>query len=294
MAQGVIQASDLERAAERRQARGGPLADSLLALRLVTLEQLNAVLQMTPPALPGSVAETGIGRRALLALLLKTLHNGGADNIPALAGQLRLSSSVVGSVVEEAIEQKLLKVTGSNGRTTMPVLTYSFTEPGREAVGEALQRSRYVGPAPVSLQSYIDQANRQRLRNERAKRDRIPRRSTISWSRASSSNESAPPSTLAARSCFYGPPGNGKSSIAQCIGRVFTDVIYIPYAVEVEGQIVKVFDSSIHEEIAPRRDRRRAGHGDPPRGIRSPVGGLPPARHRDRGRVYPGDVGPSL
>lgn len=251
MAQGVVQASDLERAAERRQARGGPLADSLLALRLVTLEQLNAVLQMTPPALPGSVAETGIGRRALLALLLKTLHNGGADNIPALAGQLRLSSSVVGSLVEEAIEQKLLKVTGSNGRTTMPVLTYSFTETGREAVGEALQRSRYVGPAPVSLQSYIDQVNRQRLRNERAKRDRI-RKAFDNLVVTSEFVKRIGPAVNAGRSILlYGPPGNGKSSIAQCIGRVFTDVIYIPYAVEVEGQIVKVFDSSIHEEIAP-------------------------------------------
>ena len=174
IAQGVVQVADLERAAERRQLRGGPLADSLLALRLITLEQLNAALQMTPPALPASVADTGIGRRELLALLLKALHGGGADNIPALGGLLKLPSSVLGSLVDEAIEQKLLKVTGSNGRSTMPVLTYSLTETGRTAVGEAVGRCKYVGPAPVALQSYIDQINRQRLRNERTKRDQDP------------------------------------------------------------------------------------------------------------------------
>ena len=252
VAQGVVQASDLERAAERRQARGGPLADSLLALRLITLEQLNAVLQMAPPGLPASVAETGVGRRALLALLLKTLHSAGADNIPALAGQLKLPSSVVGGLVEEAIEQKLLKVTGSNGRTTMPVLTYSLAESGRDAVAEAQQRSRYVGPAPVSLQSYIDQIGRQRLRNERTKRDRIAKAFDNLVVTSEFINRIGPAVNAGRSILFYGPPGNGKSSVAQSIGRVFTDVIYIPYAVEVEGQIVKVFDSSIHEEITPR------------------------------------------
>jgi hypothetical protein len=45
---------------------------------------------------------------------------------------------------------------------------------------------------------------------------------------------------------LYGPPGNGKSSVASRIAGVFSDVIYVPYAISVEGQIIRVLDASIH------------------------------------------------
>src|SRR5262249_11848606 len=48
---------------------------------------------------------------------------------------------------------------------------------------------------------------------------------------------------------LYGPPGNGKSTIAEKIGKIFTDIIYVPYCVEIDGQIMTVFDPSVHEEI---------------------------------------------
>src|SRR5690606_37500572 len=57
---------------------------------------------------------------------------------------------------------------------------------------------------------------------------------------------------------LYGPPGNGKTSIAERIGRIFNDIIYIPYCVEVEGQLIKVFDPILHE-IVPKMQSERSG-----------------------------------
>jgi predicted ATPase with chaperone activity len=55
---------------------------------------------------------------------------------------------------------------------------------------------------------------------------------------------------------LYGPPGNGKSSVARCIGSMFSNTVYVPHCVEIEGQIVKVFDPSIHEELAASQSGR--------------------------------------
>ena len=48
---------------------------------------------------------------------------------------------------------------------------------------------------------------------------------------------------------LYGPPGNGKTSVAMRLATVFSDVIYVPYAVTVEGQIIRVHDPSIHRPL---------------------------------------------
>src|SRR5262245_12652918 len=82
VAKGLVQPADLQRAGERRLKHGGQLADSLLALRLITLEQLNGLLQMTPPAMPTTIAGTGITERTMLALILKGLYSSGADTVP--------------------------------------------------------------------------------------------------------------------------------------------------------------------------------------------------------------------
>ena len=79
------------------------------------------------------------------------------------------------------------------------------------------------------------------------------------WSsRKSSSISSARPINSGRSILLYGPPGNGKTSVAEKIGSIFNDVIYIPYCFEVEGQIIKVFDPSIHKRASANAERRPA------------------------------------
>ena len=250
LANGIVGPTDLKRAAERRQKWGGQLSDNLLALRLVSLEQLNALLQMTPPATPSSIPETGLSTRVLLGLVLKAIQSGGVDTVPKLVEALKLPSNLCQIVAQEGIDQRLLKIVGSDGSNgSLPILTYALTELGRGAAAEAVDQSKYVGPAPVPIASYIAQVKRQSIANERISRERINRSFADLVISPAFVNRIGPAINSGRSILLYGPPGNGKSTIAEKIGRIFTDIIYIPYCIEVDGQVVTVFDPSVHEEI---------------------------------------------
>ena len=249
VAEGMVRPADLQRAAERSEVRGGRLTENLLALRLVTPEQIKAAQQMMPPAIPASIEDTGVTRATLQALLLKAIYRGGVDSQPGLVELLKLPSHIIGALLEEAIEQKLLKVTGASGRSTIPVLTYSLTSTGRGAVAEAMEKNHYIGPAPVSLHAYSDRVRRQHLSGDKGEPGRI-REALSDLVLGEEIIDQVGPAIAAGRSIlFYGPPGNGKSSIAKRIGRVFADIIHLPYCIEVEGQIIKIFDPKVHEKV---------------------------------------------
>src|ERR1041385_8231532 len=251
VAEGVIRPTDLALAVERSEARGGRVTDNLLALKLVTPEQIDTALHPSPPALPSTVDGTGVSRATLHALLLKAIYRGGVDSLPGLSETLKLPSHVIGTLIEEAIDQKLLKVTGAAARITLPVLTYSLTAAGRSAAIEALEKNGYIGPAPVALSAYSERAKRQKLAHARDEANRI-RESLSDLVLPEEIIEAVGPAIKAGRSIlFYGPPGTAKSSIARRIGRVFADVVHCPYCIEVEGQIVKIYDPKVHEELPP-------------------------------------------
>jgi predicted ATPase with chaperone activity len=258
VAKGMVGAADVERAAERGRSHGGELAENLVALKLVTPEQIVALQPQSRPAMPATAEDTEVTRSTLIAMLLKALHRAGADNTPALAELLCLPGNVIANLVEESVERKLLKVTGSNRGGAIPVLTYSLTSAGRNAVADALDRNQYIGPVPVSLQAYRDRVAMQRLSNEQVEASALGD-AFADLVLTDDLKQRVGPAVNAGRSILlFGPPGNGKSSIARRVNRVFSDVIYIPHCIEVSGQIVKIFDPKIHEEVG------RAGSQDAP------------------------------
>ena len=105
---------------------------------------------------------------------------------------------------------------------------------------------RYTGPAPVTLEEFTDQVNLQKLTNELITFERI--RDAISDLTFEDSiiEQSGPALNSGRAMLLYGPPGNGKTSVALRFASVFNDVIYVPYAVTVEGQIIRVYDPSVH------------------------------------------------
>jgi hypothetical protein len=250
VAKGIVRPADIERAAERGRSRGGPITDHLLALDLITPEQVDAALQMSPPSLPATAEETGINTSTLDALLLKGMHYAGVDTVPELVDLLRLPSAVVSSLLQQAVEQGHIKVTGSDSRAALPVLSYSLTPSGRMAALAAWERNRYVGPAPVSLQAFSERILRQRLHFDGAEAEKIKNALSDLIIEEQFVDQIGPAINAGRSILFYGPPGNGKSSIAKRIGRVFSDVIFVPYSIEVEGQIIQIYDPNVHEPVS--------------------------------------------
>src|SRR5205823_3752144 len=114
---------------------------------------------------------------------------------------------------------------------------------------DALQRSQYTGPAPVTLEDYNERVNLQKITNEVITFQRV--RGNISdLAMENTLIEQSGPALNSGRAILlFGPPGNGKTTFALRLANVFTDIVYIPYAVTVEGQIIRVFDPSIHVPI---------------------------------------------
>lgn len=246
VAHGLVTQADIAAALDHQKSNGGRLGDNLIALGKIKPEDLEIVMHGAPTQ-PKTIAETGLALTDLLNLTVKAMYSGNAETPSLLASILKLPHRLMQLLIEEAQARKLLDVLGSAAGNAVSELRYSLTEKGKQWAQDAFEQNQYVGPAPVSLAAYCDRIQRQRITNEQVGRDAIDG----SFSNLIISDDfvrQIGPAINAGRSILlYGPPGNGKTSVAERIGSIFNDIIYIPYCFEVEGQIIKVFDPGIHK-----------------------------------------------
>ena len=215
---------------------------------------------------PRSIEETGMSRGFLSDLALKTIYSVGELSGQDIAEQLRLPFS---GVVEEALtflkREQLVSITGSKGFDER-AFRYSIASAGIERVREALNRSQYVGPAPVTLEAYQRVMRSQTIGDVVVSREQVQK--ALSHLVVNSKMlMKIGPAVNSGRSIFlFGPPGNGKTVIAKAMASMLGGEIVIPYAVEVDGHIIKVFDELNHQAVEDheassrseggRRDRR--------------------------------------
>jgi hypothetical protein len=221
-----------------------------------------------PPPAPSSIKEAGVGHKLLFDLILKLMHVEGLSTVTMLAARSRLPGVLIADLVEEAREFALLESRGARGSDYSAELRYALTGKGHDWAIEALERCQYVGPAPVSLEAFREQVEKQRITRERVGPDQIVR----------SFAHLVLPETLLARLgpavnsgksiLLYGRSGNGKTAIAEALRDAFCDVIAVPYCIAVDSQIINYFDAHVHHvvpandceelkrEFGPNRDRR--------------------------------------
>ncbi len=241
---GLITAADIETAIERQRVEGGKLGENLVALGLLTPEQLKGVINAIP-AVPSAVADTGILPRNLLNLMLKLMHLETLETVPELAARMKLPARVVQELLDEATQPRLVQAMGSAGSAFG--VRYALGAEGRAAAKDAFDQNLYLGPAPVCLAAYQDQIRRQRVANEVLDADAL-RRGFDGLVVPEHYLRKLLPAVSAGRTILlFGPPGNGKTTLATRIAKLFRDVVYIPYAIDVGGQIIKVFDPSVHQ-----------------------------------------------
>jgi hypothetical protein len=237
-------------ALERQAQNGGRLGANLVALGAIGQHELDAFLKRIPVE-PANLAATGIDETELLALLLKVMYTGHLESCRQFVEVIKLPYHIVAELVQMAVNRQLLRTLGMRASDNPIDMAYVFTEEGKHWTVDALERVRYAGPAPVKLEEFTYQVNLQKLTNETVTFERI-RKSLGELTFDDSMIEQCGPALSSGRAMLlYGPPGNGKTSVAHCLGAVFSDVIYVPYAVSVEGQIIRFFDPSLHVEVSP-------------------------------------------
>ena len=244
----LITVAQMEDALKRQAGHGGRFGDHLVAAGHLSQEALDAFLHKTPVE-PESLEGTGIDENELISLLMKLIYTWRLESTRDFAEAIKLPAHLVVKLIRVATDRKLIYARGVRADNSS-AMNYSLTEEGRRWAVDALQRSQYTGPAPVTLEDFNERVNLQKITNEVVTFQRV-RQSISDLAMENSLIEQSGPALNSGRAILlYGPPGNGKTTFALRLAKVFTDMIYIPYAISVEGQIIRVYDPSIHIPIA--------------------------------------------
>ncbi len=210
-------------------------------------------------AQPQTIDETGLDFSMVLDLVVKAIYFAGRPSARQIAAQLALNFPVIDEVLAFVKREQLAEVVGSSGMGEQ-LYQYSLSQKGLEKAEEALNRNQYIGPAPVPFELYLEVLKRQSIRSMRVTPDVVE--SAISHLVLSESVATAlGPAVNSGRSMLlYGGSGNGKSTITSAIGRMLPGEVLIPYAIDLNGTIVKVFDPRVHNEIPldQQQSERRA------------------------------------
>jgi hypothetical protein len=246
----LVSFEDVSRALELQAQQGGRLGDHLVAAGAIARKTLDDFLYRMP-AEPADIPATKISEIDLLRLLMKLIYTNHLESVRQFGDAIKLPYQIILALVQMAVDRHLLHTLGSRESESLLDMCYIFTEQGKRYTLDALEQSRYTGPAPVTIEEFNTQVNLQKVTNEIVTFERI-RKAFVRLTFDDSIIEQSGPALNSGRAMLlYGPPGNGKTSVAQSFASVYNDVIYVPYAVMVEGQIIRVYDPSIHTLPTP-------------------------------------------
>jgi hypothetical protein len=196
------------------------------------------------PEAPATFEATGLSFEQLRQLFVKTLYTGELTGL-VLAERMRLPYALLEQIVEHVRVEKLVEVRGSSGGGSAGY-RYALTDLGRARGEQYLDANQYVGPAPVPLAQYC--AYVKAARDARGFLDRTRLAAGFAHLVVSPDTlDQLGPAVNSGKSIFlYGPPGNGKTVLAEGVGRALGGDMYVPHAIDIDGQIITVFDPVNH------------------------------------------------
>jgi hypothetical protein len=150
-------------------------------------------------------------------------------------------------------EMGLMQATGTLHATSSNEMGYQLTDGGKARALDALSQSEYYGAMPVPLEDYKEQVKRQSIKNVRITRDLLEASMGHLILPEGMIDQLGPAVTSGRSVLMYGPPGNGKSSIAEGIRAAMGDHIYIPHALSYAGQVITMFDPIVHTKVEDAR-----------------------------------------
>jgi len=224
------------------------------------------IFDLAPPQ-PRDVEETGLSLGFLTDLALKFLYYGGVMTGVSIADAIGLPfSGVIQEVINFVAEERLVEMRGGKGFGRAS-FSYTLTDRGREVAREAVRRSAYTGRAPVPLDQYTSL-----IRMQMQEVPFITKEDLIEQFKGLVIPESffdhIGPAVNSSRSMFlYGPPGNGKTTVAELVSDILGGEVFVPYAIEIDNQVVKVFDPLNHDPV----DLEGTSRPPPIRGVKAPV-----------------------
>jgi predicted ATPase with chaperone activity len=209
------------------------------------------------PRIPCKWEDFGLDLPFLFDLTLRTIYTRGHVTGAELADTMAIPFPVVNPVFQAMRKQALVDIVAQRGNSGDASFVYAIKPPkGEDALRDALDKTTYVGPVPVPFSDYVESVMAQTIKRLIVTRRSIRKAFEDLIITDESFNEIGPAINSAQSIFFFGYPGNGKTSVAERITRLMGDAIFVPHAVEANGQIVKVYDPIQHTAI--REDDQQA------------------------------------
>lgn len=194
---------------------------------------------------PQSIADIKISRTLIEELALKILFFNGEMSLIDLADRMCLSLAIVEQTFQFFRREQLCEVKGMTRGTHL----ISLSGIGKQRAGELLAISYYAGPAPVSLEEYTQQVHAQSVQQTQVQPSDLTRAFEKMVLRSELLNRLGTAIVSGTSIFLYGPPGTGKTTLAFNIPSIFSDFVLIPHAIEVERQIISVYDPGVHTRV---------------------------------------------
>jgi predicted ATPase with chaperone activity len=207
-------------------------------------------------AAPDIPEELDIPAAIVSDIILRVLFNEGQVTLRRLGDLIRLELKVLDAILERMQHDMLVEIAsaGSMGRFTY---SYSLTDAGAKRARDAFERGQYIGPAPIPIEKYSRMIMMQTTQTLRITPPQV-QKALGHLILADGFHRRIGPAVNAGTSLFlYGPPGNGKTTVAQAIGKLIggASPLWVPYALTIGGYIVSVYDPLIFEEIPLSKDQ---------------------------------------
>ncbi|MFN7545747.1 MAG: AAA family ATPase [Acidobacteriota bacterium] len=196
------------------------------------------------PPIPDRFEDLGLSQSFVVDLVLKRLLLEGFSSLRSLSQTLKLSVSIIDVVFKHLRGQQLIEVKGMVGNDYSFVLTAA----GRQMASDRFALQQYAGAAPVSLPDYVAAT---KMQAAQVQVDRMAMRAAFNDLIVSDRLlDQLGPALISQNSIFlYGPSGNGKTSVAERMLRIYQDTILLPYAVEVDNQVIQIYDPVVHHRV---------------------------------------------
>lgn len=198
------------------------------------------------PRAPQALEETGLTFEEVERIILKYLFSKGSATGRQVAAQVKLPFGIVDPILKQLKQDQLVAFKGA---AAMGDYDFVITEHGRDRARRYLEECTYFGAAPVSLRDYLEAMAAQSIAKQHATEEDL-KKAFSDLIMNKSMLEKLGPAINSGRGMFlYGEAGNGKTSIAERITRSFGTSIWIPRTLGIDGDVIRLYDPGVHEEI---------------------------------------------